>query len=125
MSRVRIPSPAPLPPHRTYGDTILDEDGTANVRVTCGNGIYIGVLGRDADISMALRVDHPIPADTEPDARTRLHSARDLRQLRPLLPIGAAMTASRERAWDDIHDLLPSGGKSAQRRSIPVGTAGR
>jgi len=29
----------------------LDEDGTANVRVTCGDGIYIGLLGRDANLA--------------------------------------------------------------------------
>jgi hypothetical protein len=29
----------------------LDDDGTANFRVTCGDGLYIGIVGRDHDLA--------------------------------------------------------------------------
>jgi hypothetical protein len=28
----------------------VDDEGTANIRVTCGGGVYVGVLGRTADL---------------------------------------------------------------------------
>ena len=45
----------------------LDEDGTANVRVTCGNGIYVGVLGRNADLAALYDWTVVAPPDPEPD----------------------------------------------------------
>jgi hypothetical protein len=74
----------------------LDENGTANVRVTCGDGIYIGVLGRDADVSMLYEWTIQYPPSVMP--------GQDL--IPPGICVnsdrisasGAAMTSSRERA---------------------------
>jgi hypothetical protein len=44
----------------------VDEDGTANVRVTCGDGIYIGVLGRDANVSMLYEWTIQYPPGVDP-----------------------------------------------------------
>ena len=33
------------------GGCFVDEGGHANIRLTCGDGVYVGVLGRTDDIS--------------------------------------------------------------------------
>ena len=46
----------------------LDENGTANVRVTCGP-TYVGILGRDDDIAALVRWVRDRDGEPTPDGR--------------------------------------------------------
>jgi hypothetical protein len=48
----------------------VNENGVANVRVTCSDGVYVGVLGRDADVSMLYEWTIQYPPYRTPDIPT-------------------------------------------------------
>jgi hypothetical protein len=57
----------PLPLHERHG-CFFDQHGRANTRVLCGGGLYIGILGRNADLAALERwtdaTDENFPGDT-------------------------------------------------------------
>ena len=88
----------------------LDEDGHANLRFTgLAESVYVGIVGQSwTSIPELLEW-----AWAEDDGNPGIY--------RPMCRYRGGMLTPRERAWDDIHDLLPSGGRSARRRSTPDG----